>query len=104
MQPARCASVDAGMIPSSASEQQAAFIQGFRSLQISTRSSMRIVSKLSGATSNVDTGCGRTCCFPPCRPRPVDETSIPTGEVRSVSGAMDLRQKTRIGDLAEGEG
>ncbi|CAE7238962.1 GALM [Symbiodinium natans] len=28
---------------------------------------------------------------------PVDETSIPTGEVRSVSGAMDLRQKTRIG-------
>ena len=41
---------------------------------------------------------------PPMPPRPVDETSIPTGEVRSVSGAMDLRQKTRIGALAEGEG
>ena len=28
---------------------------------------------------------------------PVDETSIPTGEVRQVSGAMDLRKRTAIG-------
>ena len=29
--------------------------------------------------------------FPPLRP--VDETSIPTGELRAVTGAMDLRQR-----------
>ena len=28
---------------------------------------------------------------------PVDGTSIPTGEVRAVSGAMDLRERVRIG-------
>ncbi|CAE8593698.1 unnamed protein product [Polarella glacialis] len=28
---------------------------------------------------------------------PVDETSIPTGEIRAVSGAMDLRTRGRIG-------
>ena len=28
---------------------------------------------------------------------PVDDTSIPTGEVRALSGAMDLRQRGRVG-------
>lgn len=28
---------------------------------------------------------------------PVDETSIPTGEIRALSGAMDLRQRGRVG-------
>ena len=28
---------------------------------------------------------------------PVDETSIPTGEVRAVQGAMDLRKRVKIG-------
>ena len=27
---------------------------------------------------------------------PVDDTSIPTGEVRALSGAMDLRQRGRV--------
>ena len=28
---------------------------------------------------------------------PVDATSIPTGEIRAVSGAMDLRQRGKVG-------
>lgn len=33
------------------------------------------------------------------RPRPVDDTSIPFGEIREVTGAMDLRKKVKIGTL-----
>lgn len=33
------------------------------------------------------------------KPRPVDDTSIPFGEIREVTGAMDLRKKVKIGTL-----
>ena len=35
------------------------------------------------------------------RPRPVDDTSIPFGEIREVMGAMDLRKKVKIGTLVD---
>ena len=36
------------------------------------------------------------------RQRPVDDTSIPFGEIREVTGAMDLRKKVKIGTLVFG--